>query len=273
MISATAPLLRVEGLAKSYVQRRPMTNAKYVVRAFEDVSLAVARGATLAIVGESGAGKSSLARCMALLEKADRGEIRYAGKNAAALADSDLLPLRREIQLIFQDPTAALNARFSAAEIVAEPLVIQRIGSKNERRERAIELMRRVGLPAESAEKSPLEFSGGQRQRLAIARALALEPRLLIFDEALSSLDLANQKMILALLADLQASHALTYIHVSHDLRLVAQFAEEVAVMYAGKIVEHAPASQLFARPAHPYTRDLLRAMPSLESILLERSA
>lgn len=273
MTRATEPLLRVEGLGKSYVQRRPMTNAKYVVRAFEDVSLAVARGTTLAIVGESGAGKSSLARCMALLEKPDCGEMWYAERNVAVLAGSDLSLLRREIQLIFQDPTTALNARFSAAEIVAEPLVIQRIGSESERRERAIELMRRVGLPPESAEKSPLEFSGGQRQRLAIARALALEPRILILDEALSSLDQANQQMILRLLADLQKSHGLTYIHVSHDLRLVAQFAEEVAVMYAGKIVEQAPASQLFRRPEHPYTGDLLRAMPSLESILLERSA
>jgi ABC-type glutathione transport system ATPase component len=273
MMRATEPLLRVEGLAKSYVQRRPMTDAKYVVRAFEDVSLTVSRGTTLAIVGESGAGKSSLARCMALLENADRGEIWYQGKDVAPLPGKSFAAVRREIQLIFQDATTALNTRFTAAEIVAEPLVIQRVGTRTERRERAIELMRRVGLSAESAEKSPLELSGGQRQRLAIARALALEPRLLILDEALSSLDQANQQMMVRLLAELQKSHGLTYVHVSHDLWLVAQFAEEVAVMYAGKIVERAPASQLFARPEHPYTRDLLGAMPSLESILVERSA
>ncbi len=266
-------LMRIVSLSKQYVQRRPLTRTPFAVCAFEDVNLTIHREATLAIVGESGAGKSTLAKCLALLEKPTVGEIWFEGKNLLGLGKRERFNAHREIQLIFQDPTSALNPRLTAEEIVAEPLAIQKIGTKDSRRLRARELIEHVGLPAGSGHKRPLEFSGGQRQRLAIARALALEPKLLILDEALSSLDLLNQQVILKLLADLRAAHSLTYVHISHDLRLVSEFADEVAVMSERRIVEHKPAAELFAHPEHPDTKALLAAMPSLESICLRRLA
>lgn len=267
------PLMRIVNLSKQYVQRRSLTRTAFTVSAFEGVNLMVHRGATLAIVGESGAGKSTFAKCLALLETPTAGEIWFGGKNLLSLRKKELFPVHRQVQLIFQDPTSALNPRLTAEEIIAEPLAIQKIGLKDGRRARAQELMEQVGLPARSGHKRPLEFSGGQRQRLAIARALALEPKLLILDEALSSLDLLNQRMILTLLADLRAEHSLTYIHISHDLRLVSEFADEVAVMSQRRIVEQKPAAELFTRPEHPDTKALLAAMPSLESICLRRLA
>ncbi|HKS82825.1 MAG TPA: ATP-binding cassette domain-containing protein [Candidatus Acidoferrales bacterium] len=265
------PLLEARGLAKSYVQRRAFTGEKFHVRAFGDLNLSADPGTTLAIVGESGAGKSSLARCLALLEPPDLGEILMDGVNASGLSGSALAAIRRKVQLIFQDPATALSPRFSALEIVSEPLLIEGKTKRAECRERAIELIRQVGLTEDSARKPSLEFSGGQRQRLAIARALALEPKLLILDEALSSLDLANQRMILGLLAGLQARLPLTYIHVSHDLRLVARMADEVAVMLDGRIVEQNRTTEIFANPQHVYTKKLLEAMPPLEKILAKR--
>lgn len=267
------PLMRIVNLSKQYVQRHALTRTPFTLSAFEDVNLMIHRGATLAIVGESGAGKSTLAKCLALLERPTAGEIWFEGKNLVRLGKKALFPIHREIQLIFQDPTIALNPRFTANEIIAEPLAIQRIGTKESRRVRSRELMEQVGLPARSGHKRPLEFSGGQRQRLAIARALALKPKLLILDEALSSLDLLNQQMILKLLADLRLAHSLTYVHISHDLRLVSEFADEVAVMSQRHIVEQKPAAELFVRPEHPDTKALLAAMPSLESICLRRLA
>ena len=265
-------LVQIRKLSKKYVQRRPLTRVEFVVHALENVNLTIRQGSTVALVGDSGSGKSTLARCLALLERPTAGEIWFSGKNVAELGSKDLPRFRRQIQLIFQDSASALNPQMSAAEIVAEPLAILREGTKAYRRERALELMKRVGLSEHSERKRPLEFSGGQRQRLAIARALALAPKLLILDEALSSLDLANQEMILNLLADLQAAQSLTYLHISHDLRLVSQLADEVAVMNERTIVEHKPATELFSRPEHPCTQELLDAMPSLESICLERS-
>jgi peptide/nickel transport system ATP-binding protein/oligopeptide transport system ATP-binding protein len=267
----TDALVRVEHLSKKYAQRRPLTRAEFTVHALEDVNLTIHRGATLALVGESGAGKSTLARCLALLEEPTTGDIWFDGKNLLKLNRRELFPIRHQIQLIFQDPASALNPGMTAAEIIAEPLVIHREGTKAQRRERARKLMEQVGLPGGAEHKRPLEFSGGQRQRLAIARALVLEPKLLILDEALSSLDLLNQELILKLLADLQAAHSLTYLYISHDLRLVSQFADEVAVMHDRKIVEQQPAAELFARPINRYTQELLAAMPSLESICAAR--
>jgi ABC-type glutathione transport system ATPase component len=267
------PFVRVQYLCKRYVQRHPLTNAKFTVLAFHNVNLTINRGTTLALVGESGAGKSSLARCLALLEKATKGELWFDGLNLLTFGRKQRAVMRRQVQLIFQDPVSALNPRMTAGEIVAEPLVIQKEGTKTERRQRALELMKQVGLQPAWERKFPHEFSGGQKQRLAIARALTLKPKLLIFDEALSSLDIANQEQILKLLRDLQTEHSLTYLHISHDLRLVSQFADEVAVMHEGKIVEQEEAAELFARPKQLYTQELLAAMPSLESICEERFA
>jgi ABC-type glutathione transport system ATPase component len=267
------PLLRVSGLGKQYVQRRPFSRKQFTINAFQDVSLTIFPGKTLALVGESGAGKSSLARCIALLERPSTGEIELAGSNLLALNRQQLFPMRREVQLIFQDPSSALNPRLTACEIIEEPLLIQREGTKSMRRARALQLMERVGLDPAWERKTPLEFSGGQRQRLAIARALALGPRLLILDEALSNLDAANQALILTLLADLQAAHSLSFLHISHDLRLVSEFADDVAVMYQGRIVESKSTKKLFASAEHSYTKELLASVRSVESILLERSA
>jgi ABC-type glutathione transport system ATPase component len=265
-------VLCAKNLSKHYVQRRPLTRAKFTVQAFQDVNLSIHRGTTLAIVGESGAGKSSLARCLALLETPTQGEIWCDEQNLLTLSRNELFSILRQIQFVFQDSTSALNPRFTAGEIIAEPLLIQRIGTEALRRERARGLMEQVGLPPEWDRKSPLEFSGGQRQRLAVARALALEPKLLIFDEILSNLDLANQEIILQLLNDLQVAHCLTYIHICHDLSIVTRIADEVAVMHAGRIVEQKPAAELFANPGDPYTKELFEAMPSLEMITTGRS-
>jgi ABC-type glutathione transport system ATPase component len=267
------PLLRVTGLCKHFVQRRAFSRTKFTVNAFEDVNLELFRGRTLALVGESGAGKSTLARCIALLERPSKGKIALDCADLPALDKMQLFAVRRRIQLIFQDPASALNPRLSAGEIIAEPLVIQNVGMKQERRDRALQLMEQVGLRTVDAYKRPFEFSGGQRQRLAIARALALEPDVLILDESLSALDALNRDLVLQLLVDLQAARALAYLYVSHDLRLVSQFADEVAVMHQGKIVEQKKTSELFARPAHFHTRELLATVHSVESILLERSA
>ncbi|HUJ32333.1 MAG TPA: ATP-binding cassette domain-containing protein [Candidatus Acidoferrum sp.] len=264
-------LLEVRGLGKEFAQRRTFSRTRFAVRAFEDVNLTIRRGTTLALVGESGAGKSTLARCLALLEKPTRGEIRFEGANLPALRKRELFSVRRKIQMIFQDPTSALNPGMSAAEIIMEPLVIQRIGTKEGRQARALELMESVALPAASASKGPLEFSGGQRQRLAIARALALEPSLLILDEACSGLDLRSQELILELLGRLQRTLGMTFLYVSHDLRSVAEFADEIAVMKDGRIVEQKPAAELFENPEHAYTRELLAAMPSMETICAGR--
>src|SRR5271156_2389124 len=267
------PLLRVTGLSKRYVQRRTFSHTGLTVSAFQDVDLALFRGKTLALVGESGAGKSSLARCIALLEHPSSGRIELEGEDLLALDRKALFPIRRRMQMIFQDPASALNPGLSACEIIAEPLAIQREGTKLQRRERALQLMERVGLDAKWERKLPLEFSGGQRQRLVIARALALKPNVLILDEALSSLDAPNQSLILELLAELQVSHSLAYLYISHDLSLVSRFADEVAVMYQGKIVEHKETRRLFAAPEHFHTRELLATVHSVESILMERSA
>ena len=256
----TDSLVSVRGLCKSYVQKRQFSGAKFTVDALCNVNLEILRGATTALVGESGAGKSTLVRCVALLEKPTSGEIEFDGRNLLALGTEELFRARRQVQLVFQDPTSSLNPGMTAAEIVAEPLAIQREGKSADRRRQAIELMEHVGLPSASADKRPFEFSGGQRQRLAIARALALRPKLLILDEAFSNLDLATRESLLRLLRDLQAAHSLTFLHVSHDLRMVFDLADEVAVMYEGRIIEHGTALELFAHPQHDYTRVLLEA-------------
>jgi ABC-type glutathione transport system ATPase component len=266
-------LVRVCGLSKEFVQRRPLTRQKFTVHALSGVNLTIRCGSTLAIVGESGAGKSTLVRCVALIEMPTSGEIWWNDVNLLALKRKALFEMRRRIQVIFQDPTSALNPGMTAQEIIEEPLAIQRLGTKVERKQRVLSLMEQVGLPPQSADKLPMEFSGGQRQRLAIARALALEPALLILDEALSNLDLANQEMILRLLCELQAEHGLTYVHVAHDLRMVIDLADEVAVMHEGKIVEQKYAAELFSAAEHPYTQELLAMAPPLESIVAARPA
>ncbi len=261
--SCPGPIMVAHDLKKSYVRHRRLGGAPVRINALDGVSLEIRRGSTLALVGESGAGKSTLARILARLEDPDSGRILFEGKEISRLKGKRLNPFRRRIQMVFQDPAAALNPRFSAGEIVEEPLEVQGIGSRKDRRLRALALMEQVELPAVWASRHPDEMSAGQKQRLAIARGLALEPVFLILDEALRNLDLSIQAQLANLLLDLQASRSLTYLYISHDLGLVSRFADDVAVMYQGKIVEKAPSSDLFVHPRHPYTQALLRAMPT----------
>jgi peptide/nickel transport system ATP-binding protein len=243
------PLLEVRQLTKTFRQRRFPARRRHQVEVLRGVDLFVPPGQTLGLAGESGCGKSTLARCIAGFEAADSGDVRVGGCSAAALRGRALLHYRNSAQLIFQDSAAALNPRFSAVDVVAEPLVIQGIGTRHDRRRRALELMESLQLPTDRADARCAEFSGGQRQRLAIARALAVQPRLLILDEALSGLDLVTRTHILDLLTELQRTHGLTYLCISHDLDLLAQFASDLVVLHRGLIVSSVPAVSRLGRP------------------------
>jgi ABC-type glutathione transport system ATPase component len=264
---ALAPsLVRASGLCKRYVQRTPFSRKKFVIEALADVSLEIAPGCVTALVGESGSGKSTLASCLAMLERTDRGEIWFEGNEISRWSERELAPLRPKIQMVFQDSAGALDPRFTAAQIIEEPLEIQRRASGRQLRLRACEVLEEVGLSPDWADRSPLQFSGGQRQRLAIGRAIALQPSFLILDESLSGLDLSTQAQILNLLLDLRDSHSLTYLLISHDLSLVGQIADFVAVMHQGRIVERGPSAQVLGQPQHVQTRRLLTSAYVLES-------
>ncbi|HLW86552.1 MAG TPA: ABC transporter ATP-binding protein [Candidatus Sulfotelmatobacter sp.] len=259
-------LMNVRGLSKSYVQRAPFSRNKFLIDALADVDLEIAPGCLTALVGESGSGKSTLASCLALIEKPDCGEIWFEGNEISRWSQRKLAPLRPRIQMVFQDSAGALDPRFTAAQLIAEPLHIQHCESGQSLRARACELMVEVGLSPDSAVRSPLELSGGQRQRLAIARAIALKPSLLILDESLSGLDLSTQAQILNLVLDLKAAHSLTCLLISHDLSLVGQVADFVAVMHHGRMVECGSAAHVLRDPQHPQTRKLLASVQVLES-------
>ncbi len=245
-------LLRVRGLCKAYARRGNWAWSHSRVESLRGVDLEIPAGESLALIGASGSGKSSLARCLACLEKPDCGEIWFAGRKLA-LEDVSANPRGRpKIQMVFQDPGLSLNPRLTATEIVTEPLLITGWGAGADRAERAAELLKLVGLGADAGGRLPSQFSGGQRRRLSIARALAAEPILLILDEALAGLDLATQAQIANLLLDLQAERGLTYLWILHDLRLVARLASRVAVMDEGRIVETAPTAQLLRDPQSP---------------------
>jgi len=252
--------LRVVNLRKRYKRGGEWARGRSQVESLRGIDLEVRAGAALALIGASGSGKSTLARCLACLEEADSGEIWFDGKNLAQVGQGALALYRRQIQLIFQDPALSLNPRFTAAEIVSEPLLFADVEKKSERTVRAVDLMRLVGLPPDAAGRMPGDFSGGQRRRLAIARALALEPKVLILDEALAGLDLSTQAQIANLLLELQEARALTYLWILHDLSMVARLASEVAVIDEGRIVESSPAQELFANPQSRQARVLLDA-------------
>jgi peptide/nickel transport system ATP-binding protein len=248
--SAGAHLLTASGLRKTYVRRSHLGRRRYVVTALDGVDLTLQRGNTLAIVGQSGCGKSTLGRCLAGLEKPDGGDIGMGSADP------------RSVQYICQDASAAMNPRLTIAEIIAEPLHIRGNSSRRERQERALHLMSLVGLPAHLAARFPSELSGGQKQRVVIARALAADPKALIFDECLSGLDLPVQAQVVELLKNLRESLDLTYIFILHNLRLARAVADELAVMHAGRIVERGSPSDLFSNPREPQTRLLLTSMP-----------
>ena len=251
-------LVVTKNLRKIYVSRRLFRRKRRNVVALDDVSIAIPRGMTLALTGKSGSGKSTLGRCIALLEQPTSGEIWFEGENISRLDRPTLRTFRKQIQFVFQDATTALNPRFSAAEIVEEPLYIAGWNAKD-RRHHALEMLDRVQLSRAWADRRPFEFSGGQRQRLAIARALALNPKLLILDEALSGVDVSIQAQLVNLLLDLQRSMELSYLFISHDSNLVPYVADEVAIISEGRIVECRGVSELSQRDVRQYSQSSLR--------------
>ena len=256
--STPTPILKVRHLVKHF----PVENSDDVVQAVDDVSFDIIGGETLGLVGESGCGKSTVGRCVLRLHEPTSGEVSFEGKNIIGLASSEMQRLRREMQIIFQDPYASLNPRLSIRSIVSEPLKIHDLGGKSERNDRVADLLKRVGLDPRYADRYPHEFSGGQRQRIGIARALALNPKLIICDEPVSALDVSVQAQVVNLLQDLQQEFGLTYLFISHGLAVVEHISNRVAVMYLGKIVEICDARELYEHPLHPYTNALLSAIP-----------
>ena len=259
------PLLDVRNLVKEYSSRRGLFSRGQAVRAVDEVSFTVTPGETFGLVGESGCGKTTTGRCILRLIEPTSGEVRFKDLNLAALSSRELRRARRHLQIVFQDPYSSLNPRMRVGEIVAEPLVIHRIGDGATRAAKVRELFELVGLNPADIRKYPHEFSGGQRQRIGLARALALEPSLVICDEPVSALDVSVQAQVVNLLLDLQRRLGLTYVFIAHDLRLVRQICDRVAVMYKGRLVEVAPAEQLFSAPMHAYTKALLSAIPRLQ--------
>lgn len=260
-------LLSIKKLKKYY----PVTAGLFSqhvgdVKAVDDVSFAIQQGEILGLVGESGCGKSTLGRTILRLEVPTSGEIIYKGTDILKVDKRELRELRKELQIVFQDPDASLDPRMTVGDSIGEPLNIHNVGTEQERRDRVAELMNQVGLEAGQAGLYPHEFSGGQKQRVGIARALAINPRLIIADEPVSALDVSIQAQILNLLLDVQQEFALSYLFIAHDLSVIKHMADRVAVMYLGKIVELAEKDEIFQNPLHPYTEALLSAVPSLES-------
>jgi len=256
-------ILEVHDLAKHFSMATGLFGrSSAAVKAVDGVSFDVAAGQTVAIVGESGCGKSTVARLVLRLIEPTRGEVRLDGRDLLALSPGELRAVRGRLQIVFQDPYGSLNPRMTVGDMLAEPLMLHDTVPKAARRARVGELLALVGLRPESAQRYPHEFSGGQRQRLAIARALAAEPKVIVCDEPVSALDVSIQAQILNLLADLQRRFGLAYVFISHDLALVRQIADEVAVMYLGRFVETGQAANVFERPRHPYTQALLAAVP-----------
>ncbi len=258
-----SPLLEVRDLKKHFpIQKGVFSRVSGHVYAVDGVSFHIARGETLGLVGESGCGKSTVGRTLLKLLEPTAGTIRVRGEDITAFDAAQMLPYRRQMQMIYQDPYASLNPRMSAGDIVGEPLIIHGEGTSNERREHVASLFERVGLRPELMRAFPHEFSGGQRQRIGIARALALSPELIVGDEPVSALDVSIQAQIINLLMDLQDEFRLSYLFVAHDLAVVEHISDRVAVMYLGRIVEMTDKTTLFETPLHPYTEALLAAVP-----------
>ena len=258
-----APLLKVVDLAMHFpVREGVLALARRFNRAVDGVSLEIGSGETLGLVGESGCGKSTLGRCVARLYNPTAGHIRFQGEEIGRLRGRRLKPFRRHIQMVFQDPMESLNARHTVGDIVAEPLIVQKVGDRAGRERRVRELLNIVGLPERSRTRYPFEFSGGQRQRIGIARAIALNPQLVICDEPVSALDVSIQSQILNLLNDLQREFRLAYLFIAHDLAVVKHVSDRIAIMYLGKVVESGAGEAIYRAPLHPYTRSLIRAIP-----------
>lgn len=254
---------------KNLVKHFPLTGGFFnktvgYVHALNGVSIEIPAGKTLGLVGESGCGKSTLGRLIVRLMSADSGEIVFEGQDLVPLSEKEIRPLRRNFQMVFQDPFSSLNPRMRIKNILEEALIVQKLGNKIERQEKVKAILEKVGLNQDALEKYPHEFSGGQRQRIGIARALILEPRLIIADEPVSALDVSIQAQIINLMLDLQEELGLSYLFIAHDIKLVQHMSDQIAVMYLGKIVEEIPAEKLYDC-VHPYTQALLAAIPDLK--------
>lgn len=257
------PILQLAKLTKHFpVRGGVFSTTRAYVQAVQEVSLSIEKGETLGLVGESGCGKSTLGRTILRLEEPTSGSIQFRGKNLTAANRHDLFKHRRNMQMIFQDPYSSLNPRMTIGDIIREPFIIHKIGTRSERDSRTIDLIERVGLEKEMLERYPHEFSGGQRQRVGIARALALEPELIVADEPVSALDVSVQAQVINLMVKLQKEQSLTYIFISHDLSVVEYISDRIAIMYLGRIVEIGKNEDIFVNPSHPYTRALLESIP-----------
>lgn len=255
-------LLQVRNLKKYFQVKTGIFEKPYIVTAVDDISFDLEKGKTLGLVGESGCGKSTTARIILRLLTPTSGKVYFEGKDIFALKKELMHNLRQQMQLVFQNPYSSLNPRMRIGDIIAEPLTIHKLAKGKQKREKVAEILELVGLSKDWYKRYPHEFSGGQQQRICIARALATSPKLIILDEPVSSLDVSIQAQIINLLQDLQQEMKLTYIFISHDLRMVRQMSDIVAVMYLGKIVELAPTSELYSNPIHPYTQKLLSSIP-----------
>ena len=264
MNAGAAPLLEVTDLVKHFPVKRGLLIDRTVdqIRAVDGVSFSVAPGETLGLVGESGSGKSTLGRAVLQLVKPTSGSVRFEGREIAGLSRRTMRPLRRDMQMVFQDPYASLNPRKRIGQIVGEPLRLQGVAKGGELRRQVQGLLERVGLAPEHYDRFPHEFSGGQRQRIGIARAIALRPKLIVADEPVSALDVSIRAQIVNLLADLQQELGLTYVFVAHDIGIVRHVSDRIAVMHEGKIVEEGPADRVCEQPRHAYTKQLLAAVP-----------
>ncbi|NUN48656.1 MAG: dipeptide ABC transporter ATP-binding protein [Candidatus Brocadiae bacterium] len=258
------PLLEVRDLVKHFpVKKGVFSRTVGAVRAVDGVSFTIGEGKTLGLVGESGCGKTTVGRALLRLIEPSSGSVGFQGRDLLAMGRSELRAMRRQMQIIFQDPYSSLNPRMTVGTIVEEGMKIHGLGGKEERVRKVRELLRTVGLMEEHINRYPHEFSGGQRQRIGIARALSVRPKFIVCDEAVSALDVSIQAQVVNLLMDLKKEYGLSYLFISHDLSVVEHIADDVAVMYLGEIVERAPKETLFARPLHPYTQALLSAVPT----------
>ena len=258
-------LVEISHLVKHFARGKGLFRRGSLVRAVDDVSFSIDEGETFGLVGESGSGKTTTGRCLLRLIEPSSGVVRFRGENVLEFSGRRMREARRDMQIVFQDPYSSLNPRIRAGKIIEEPLIIHKLGGRDERHTRVSELFRLVGLDPTHLDRYPHQFSGGQRQRIGLARALALNPSFVILDEPISALDVSVQAQVVNLLMDLQEQLKLTYLFIAHDLRLVEHVCRRLAVMYLGKIVEVGPAASIFAAPRHAYTRALLSAIPVLD--------